>query len=295
LDEKQKLIMDVAQKSFHRQGFEFTSIDEIVKACKISKATFYKYFSTKEDLAYELLAYSNKRFLCSAKAIDGYAEIDPKVRLKNKIIAIWEYILYIRNLNALTVEKYSEVKVERINRLKKIIRNNMLEEYHKSLIAVYGEEIEQIVWELIFTIDGLTHEFILINRFNHREFHRDFVGDYIIRNIDITIDNIKYVSPMIHKSTIYITEENEDNKPHSSEEALFYDTIKKLREHIEKDTTHLRQKKLIQAVNKLEEEANTGSYDSFMMEAMLSYLQNEKTLKAEVAVLNNLKNKLGAV
>ncbi|MBN7577023.1 TetR/AcrR family transcriptional regulator [Clostridium sp. 2-1] len=293
MDEKQKLIMDVAQEYFNRKGLQSTSIDEIVKVCKISKATFYKYFSTKEDLAKEIFSYSSKKLLSSAKAIDNNLEIDDKERLKKKIILIWEYILYDSHLNREIIENFSEDKSKSISKLKKMKKNVILDEYCKSLIIVYGEEIKSIVWELIFLMDSLIHEFVLIMRIKNEKFEPDFVGDYVIRMIDITIEKLKGIKPMIDKSVIYCLEDNVDDNLYSSEKALFLETIKKLKELIQKDAALVRQNKLIEATNKLEQEAKAGLYDSLMMDALLSFLEKEKALKAEVSILNNLKNKLG--
>ena len=293
MDEKQKLIMDVAQEYFNRKGLQSTSIDEIVKVCKMSKATFYKYFSTKEDLAYEILSYSNKKFLNSAKAIDNSFEISDKERLKKKIILIWEYLFYDSPLNIVIINKFSEDKSKQTNKLKNIRKNTILDEYSKSLIVVYGDEIKSIMWELVFLIDSLVHEFILIMHIKNEKFEPYFVGDYIIRMIDLTIENLKGIRPMIDKSVIYYLEDNVDDNLNSSEKVLFFETIKKLKELIQKDVVLVRQNKLIEAANKLEEEAKAGLYDSLMMDALLSFLEKEKVLKAEVSILNSLKNKLG--
>ena len=293
MDEKQKLIMDVAQEYFNRKGLQSTSIDEIVKVCKMSKATFYKYFSTKEDLAYEILSYSNKKFLNSAKAIDNSFEISDKERLKKKIILIWEYLFYDSPLNIVIINKFSEDKSKQTNKLKNIRKNTILDEYSKSLIVVYEDEIKSIMWELVFLIDSLVHEFILIMHIKNEKFEPDFVGDYIIRMIDLTIENLKGIPPMIDKSVIYYLEDNVDDNLNSSEKVLFFETIKKLKELIQKDVVLVRQNKLIEAANKLEEEAKAGLYDSLMMDALLSFLEKEKALKAEVSILNSLKNKLG--
>lgn len=293
MDEKQKLIMDVAQEYFNRKGLQATSIDEIVKACRISKATFYKYFKTKEDLANEILLYSSKKFSSRAKAIDNNIEINTKEKLKKKIILIWEYILYDSSLNIAIIENFSEDKSKSTNKLKKIRKNIMLDEYHKSLIAVYREGIESTVWELVFLMDSLVHEFVLIMRIKNEKFEPDFVGDYIIRIIDIIIEKLKGAKPMIDKSIIYYLEDNIEDKLYLTEKALFFKTIKQLKELIEKDATLVKQNKLIEAVNKLEEEAKAGLYNSLMMDALLSFLEKERILKAEVSILNNLKNKLG--
>jgi AcrR family transcriptional regulator len=49
------LLVNTALPLFERQGFHATSIDEIAKAAKVSRATLYQYFESKEQLFAELL------------------------------------------------------------------------------------------------------------------------------------------------------------------------------------------------------------------------------------------------
>jgi AcrR family transcriptional regulator len=55
LRERKKLrtrqaLVDAGLDLFMRQGFEQTTIDEIVNACEVSRRTFFRYFASKEDL-----------------------------------------------------------------------------------------------------------------------------------------------------------------------------------------------------------------------------------------------------
>ncbi|WP_434799638.1 TetR/AcrR family transcriptional regulator [Terrisporobacter vanillatitrophus] len=43
-------ISSVAWKLFHEQGYEATTVDQIINECGISKGNFYHYFSAKDDL-----------------------------------------------------------------------------------------------------------------------------------------------------------------------------------------------------------------------------------------------------
>lgn len=294
MDEKQKLILDVGRECFNMKGLQATSIDDIVKRCKISKATFYKYFSTKDDLANEILLYSNKTFLNSAKVIDEDIKINTKEKLKRKTILVWEYLLYDSKLNVEIIERFSETKGdEGVSKFKNIRKNKILDEYCKSLRNAYGEDIEPIIGELIFLVDSLVHEFILITRLKNEKFKPDFVGDYIIRMVDMTIDKLKDSVPMIDKATIYFLEEIEGQSLQASEKAMFFNTIENIKEIIKMKTGLNNQSKLIEAIDKLEEEAKKDLFDSLMMDALLAFLEKEKTLKAQVIILNNLKNKLG--
>lgn len=295
IDEKQKLIMDVAKECFNKQGLQFTSIYDIVKTCKISKATFYKHFSTKEDLVYEILAYSNKKFLSRARAIDENLEINNKDKLKKKIILVWEYLISNTPFNLFIIENFSQIKGQPMYKFKETIRDNLLSEYHKSLTTLYGDEIESIVWEIIFLIDSLVHEFTLIMRIKKEEFEPNFVGDYVIRIIDMTIKELKKVPSVIDKTFFYDHNGDLENNLFSSEQLLIYKTIKEIKDLIVKHDTVIDQKKLTEAINMVEKEVELGLYNSLIMDAMLSLLEKEKSLKIEIAIFNRLKSKLGDV
>lgn len=47
-------IVQAAKKLFDRQGFEATSVDQIVKAADVAKGTFYQYYETKVDVLADL-------------------------------------------------------------------------------------------------------------------------------------------------------------------------------------------------------------------------------------------------
>lgn len=45
-----KKISSIAWKLFYKQGYESTTVDQIINECGISKGNFYHYFSAKDDL-----------------------------------------------------------------------------------------------------------------------------------------------------------------------------------------------------------------------------------------------------
>ena len=51
---KRALIIKSAAHAFGRKGFHATTLDEIAADLKVTKASLYYYFSTKEELLYEV-------------------------------------------------------------------------------------------------------------------------------------------------------------------------------------------------------------------------------------------------
>ena len=56
LDEKKKkIILNAAQIEFFNYGYDLASIQRIIKACSISRGSFYQYFNDKKDLYFEII------------------------------------------------------------------------------------------------------------------------------------------------------------------------------------------------------------------------------------------------
>lgn len=52
---KRKDILDAAEQVFFLKGYESTSMDELAKAAEFSKRTIYLYFSSKEQIYFEIM------------------------------------------------------------------------------------------------------------------------------------------------------------------------------------------------------------------------------------------------
>jgi AcrR family transcriptional regulator len=65
-EDRRNEILDTAQALFYREGYESTSIAQLIDAVGVAKGTFYHYFSSKEELLDELIER-------------GYAELIPRL------------------------------------------------------------------------------------------------------------------------------------------------------------------------------------------------------------------------
>ena len=75
-------ILDAAAVLITERGFRDTSIDDVIKASKLSgKSHFYHYFKSKEELGYEVLNRQFERFAERGLAILREPMIDPLERL----------------------------------------------------------------------------------------------------------------------------------------------------------------------------------------------------------------------
>lgn len=85
-EETQKLIIDSAFDLFYRQGFNNTSIPEIVKKANLTKGAFYHHFKDKKEVGVKVIAHNirNRIYHGMIAPLDNQQEQD-SIRLLTKI------------------------------------------------------------------------------------------------------------------------------------------------------------------------------------------------------------------
>ena len=289
MNNKKEVIMQVAQKYFNDHGVRYTSIDDIVKECKISKSTFYKYFPTKEDLVLEILDYLNKNFSNSSVLIDTDDTKTPIEKLKEKIKLVLDYLKCNQSFNSHILGEFSEIKGIPILKIKSQIKSNIINSYKTPLILVYGEDINPFLWELIFVIDSIVHEFNLVMKINKRNISVDYIFEFINKQINLNIENLKQNKSTINKNIFYSIDEIGESNYKDSIKDVFLNVLYSIKECIKLD----KNEKLSEAVVKIEKEFNLGNYNSLTMDAMIAYLEKQESIKEYTKKLNRLTSKLG--
>lgn len=289
MNSKQEVIIEVAQKCFNTQGVKYTSIDDIVKECKISKSTFYKYFSTKEDLVWEMLAYSSKKFSNSSILIDTDDTRTPYEKLKAKINLVLDYLKCNSSFNSHIIGEFLEIKGSSLIEIRDNLRSNIINCYKTPLILIYGEEINPFIWELIFVIDSLVHEFNLVMKINKRNISEEYIFEFITRQIDLNIENLKCNKSIINETIFYSIDKIGDSNYKDSIKNVFINVVHSMKDYINLN----KNEKLYEAIIKIEDEFNLGNYNSLTMDAMIAYLEKQEPIREYAAKLSRLTAKLG--
>ncbi|MGX8125386.1 TetR/AcrR family transcriptional regulator [Clostridioides difficile] len=291
MTDKQRLIITIAQRIFDQKGFQNTSILDIVKECKMSKATFYKHFETKEIFICEIINYYDEKFLEIIHSINENKDIPSSEKLRRKIIAVWENIFSRTTINTYIRENFSEAQRNTTSKLQKKTRANLLNEYKLSLFDNYGDKIENNIFDLVFLLDALIHQFTYIIHIQKREVNVYFITEFTIQILDLVVENINNLNPLIEKS-MFLYEQEDEAYFSIHNKSLFFKTIQDIEELIKTDTSLLENPKLLEATKKLYIEEKNQQYDSLIMDAMITYLEKEDILRPKVLLLNSIKNQL---
>lgn len=76
---------DLLQKSwevFHRQGYSYTSMDDLATACGLKKGSFYYHFATKEVLLKEVVEFAHRYYRAHVLAVADDESLLPHERLE---------------------------------------------------------------------------------------------------------------------------------------------------------------------------------------------------------------------
>ncbi|MEX0171323.1 TetR/AcrR family transcriptional regulator [Streptomyces sp. LMG1-1-1.1] len=79
-----------ALERFTTQGYEGTTVDEIVEAVEVSQRTFFRYFSSKEEVAFAVQQMVEERFVRTLG--ERPPDEGPLDALRNAVLSAWDTI-----------------------------------------------------------------------------------------------------------------------------------------------------------------------------------------------------------
>ncbi|MFE5628512.1 TetR family transcriptional regulator [Streptomyces sp. NPDC056543] len=83
-------LLRVALELFTTRGYEQTTVDEIADAVEVSQRTFFRYFASKEEVAFAVQQMVEERFVQALA--ERPAEEGPLDAMRNAVLASWDTI-----------------------------------------------------------------------------------------------------------------------------------------------------------------------------------------------------------
>jgi len=186
--EREQNIIKSALKVFGEKGFENTTISEISKMAKISDATIYEYFSSKEEILFSIAHIYTSREFERMKQIAPYVHGAP-ARMRMIIQAYLEF--YEQN------REYTSVALLTLKGNRKFIQSEayqIVRDVSGTIIVVYKEGIEEGVFRddldpflvrnmVLGFIEHLTVQWLLIGRPEKISEYRDTIFEMVMRAV----------------------------------------------------------------------------------------------------------------
>lgn len=155
---KKKQIVEVAKELFLKHGLKRVSIGEICAQAEVSKATFYKYFSNKDDLLDQI-----REMLMDTGFVkfDEISKLDIPYPEKIKQMSIWR-MTFFKSLEGEFLDELLDIKEFKSRYMERFIKNIIVaqergeirKDISPKLIAIVVEKMGEITrentWRSIF-------------------------------------------------------------------------------------------------------------------------------------------------
>ena len=195
--EKEINILEGALKVFGEKGFEETTISAISKAAKVSDATIYEYFSSKEEVLFTIPKVYTQREFDRLKEIGRFINC-PKERLRGIIQAYLEF--YEKN------RLYTSVVMLSLKGNRNFLKSEayqVIREASRTIVDTFKEGVEKGIFRdeidpylfrnmVLGFIEHLTIQWLLVDRPESLTRYRDQIYEMcmraVIKNFESSMD-----------------------------------------------------------------------------------------------------------
>lgn len=218
-DRKQRVLLN-AQRLFIEKGFAATSVQDILDESKISKGTFYNYFSSKNECLMTILIHAHEMTTARREELlIGKDRTDKEVLAKQIVVRM--------EIN----RQYQLVPLfEAIFHSKDPELRNFIEKHHmaelawlsRRLVDVYGKEAEPYVSDCAIMVVGMLKHFINVCVTGLKEDIDSFrLINFILRRTDsIILNMIKTKDKLLEEHAFLPYTEPFNNDSYSKEQIL---------------------------------------------------------------------------
>jgi AcrR family transcriptional regulator/predicted DNA-binding transcriptional regulator AlpA len=171
---RKEQIIDAAIPLFSKNGFENTSISDIMDALKVSSATFYLYFKSKRDLFIECIERLTMFIIPKESWEQVRQEHDFIERERIKlVIFLREFPTFsgILNLVRLSFDNHDQVIAKKARDTYRILTENLKKDLDRSIREGVGRNIntELTSFALLGMAEGLGHRLMIDSRYKLEE------------------------------------------------------------------------------------------------------------------------------
>ncbi|WP_170841004.1 TetR/AcrR family transcriptional regulator [Salibacterium halotolerans] len=283
--DKHETIIKTALQMFSEKGYFYTSVQEIVTSCGMSKGSFYNYFASKEDLLIESFRYNHQQILKKAE----HLHMDESLSLKNQLIKMismeLEGMADNREFFLLLQKVVSVQEHKKLMPLMKRTRAAMINLHKEWLLKVYGESIRPQIWDHVLFLQGAMKEYITILKEHNFSADPEMFAGRIISKLDVLVKHGSHLDPILTDDWMSDYEQMAKQPDRKTTEEKREEQLTAIREQIAalSESSAVKQE-LTDAVHLLEEEWKKTEPRSFLINALFGFLTRPE-LKETVETL----------
>ncbi len=192
LKTKEQDIIEAAVRLFSEKGYTATSVDEIAKESGMAKASFYKFFQSKEDVLIATVKEHGRTISETIERLYAATDQPPEKRLASFIDL---------QLNSVLESKIHSIMVslhdKSILQNEKLLHACLQIEYQTNqwctdcLNQIYGPRVDAFVYDVIFMVRAMLMQFMFLPIIGIRpQLPAHELGDMLTKLVDQMINNM---------------------------------------------------------------------------------------------------------
>lgn len=204
--EKQDVLRGAAAL-FIERGYTRTSMRDIAEKCRISKATLYQMFRSKEELGIAVDLFLTARMVEKVESIMERGELFPQETLKKSLLVRMEQFSERERL--LEEVLVSLPREQREQHLPTILRNRLpvFRLFITLVMRTFGIGSETLASELTFTLNGLMRESMFLIEKGNLELDKSAACDFIIDALEAVLEKRRGKEPLLSQQQLQLLKE----------------------------------------------------------------------------------------
>ncbi|MDQ0221287.1 TetR/AcrR family transcriptional regulator [Peribacillus cavernae] len=197
MNEKRKLIIDVAVKLFSAKGYHATSIQEIVEGCDIAKGSFYNYFKSKEELLVSIFRF----FFDTLKQQLLQLENDDTLDVKQKFTKQIDVHLQQFTVNTDFIQMFAREQMvhisEELDQFMLQVRKETFEWLEDKIIDLYPQMPKEYKVDCAIILGGLLKQYVSILFFDKDSRIKEKIAPFLLNRLDSIVEGFnKHKDPL---------------------------------------------------------------------------------------------------
>jgi AcrR family transcriptional regulator len=206
-------IIQAALSLFSEKGYEATSVDEIARQSGMVKASFYKYFKSKEELLQGTIAFVQEDMEKELEKVYLNSSLSPREKLTRFYVIVLERVYQSKmHLLIFSVPLLGSTD-EKIAQAVDSLENSLSRRILGLISNLYGEEWSDYYYDIIFVIKSMLISYVRTSGAEFRASEHQMLADFVMSITDILMQGM--TSPDYHHEIMWKPSTEEQGKPWS--------------------------------------------------------------------------------
>ncbi|MEI4789680.1 TetR/AcrR family transcriptional regulator [Bacillus sp. FJAT-53060] len=286
MNEKQEEILRVSKKLFSQKGYMSVSMQSIADACKVSKASIYKLFDSKEELLLELIKYNQRKMREISHIIHSETRLSKKEKFTKKIkLELEEFKENHKFLSMLSFEAFSQHPPIVKKHLRET-RSIIMQRHRDIILSTYGESVAPYVWDLVIVLNGLMREFILMLAIEHKNIQLENAAEMIIGVMDRVSTKPCSIEPVLTNELMDSYLFSPQDEYDEEKQVITY--LTKMKQELHSLSNGEEKDHLLSAFELLNQELSKDQPRTFLISSLLDYLGKNSFLSQNASQLKSI-------